>query len=168
MADAASLAILAERSFRDTFSAENTPADIDSYCAAHFGEHIQRDELCDPNRLTFVARSAGELVAYAQVRLYSAQKLVQAKAPAELVRLYVAKAWHGRGVAHELMSVLFGLQELRAAQILWLGVWEHNPRAIAFYQKYDFQMLGTHIFQLGSDAQTDWIMARDLGRQPPT
>jgi ribosomal protein S18 acetylase RimI-like enzyme len=41
---------------------------------------------------------------------------------------------------------------------MWLGVWERNRRAQAFYRKWGFHTVGEHIFQLGSDAQTDWLM----------
>ncbi|MDQ2855211.1 MAG: GNAT family N-acetyltransferase, partial [Acidobacteriota bacterium] len=45
---------------------------------------------------------------------------------------------------------------------LWLGVWEHNGRARAFYRKWKFVEFGEHIFQLGEDPQNDILMARDL------
>jgi GNAT superfamily N-acetyltransferase len=49
------------------------------------------------------------------------------------------------------------------AQTMWLGVWERNPRAVAFYRKYGFTRVGEHTFMLGADAQTDWVLARPLG-----
>jgi ribosomal protein S18 acetylase RimI-like enzyme len=45
---------------------------------------------------------------------------------------------------------------------MWLGVWERNPRAVAFYRKYGFTRVGEHTFMLGADAQTDWVLARPL------
>ena len=46
--------------------------------------------------------------------------------------------------------------------VIWLGVWEHNPRAIAFYHKWGFKQVGTQTFHLGDDLQTDWVMARPV------
>jgi len=56
------------------------------------------------------------------------------------------------------------LDEARRAghRTIWLGVWERNERARAFYRKWDFREAGTQIFQLGSDAQTDVVMERAL------
>lgn len=158
-ADAESLARLAERSFRDTFAAENSPADIDHHCATNFGEEIQLQEILDPNYATIVADDDGELVAFAQVRLHSPKRLVRAEHPAELHRLYVLKDWHGRGIAHEIMSAVLAAPALKAADALWLSVWEHNPRAIAFYRKYGFNVVGDHVFQVGADPQRDLVMA---------
>lgn len=83
-------------------------------------------------------------------------------APLELKRLYVARAWHGRGVAQALMNAVLDAARARGAKTLWLGVWERNPRAVAFYEKYGFTRVGEHSFILGSDVQTDWVLARPL------
>ena len=45
---------------------------------------------------------------------------------------------------------------------LWLGVWERNERAKAFYRKGGFVDVGAHVFMVGTDAQTDRIMARPV------
>ncbi len=54
------------------------------------------------------------------------------------------------------------LVEARAMEALslWLGVWEHNPRATTFYRKAGFVAVGTHTFLLGQDLQTDVVMVR--------
>jgi len=49
--------------------------------------------------------------------------------------------------------------QMRGVEVLWLGVWERNERAIAFYNRWGFESVGTHIFLLGQDRQTDFIMA---------
>ena len=80
----------------------------------------------------------------------------------ELKRLYVTRSWHGKGVAQALMDAALDAARARGAKTLWLGVWERNERAVAFYGKYGFARVGEHTFVLGSDAQTDWLLARPL------
>lgn len=58
-----------------------------------------------------------------------------------------------------MMSEVLAMVKSDGADCIWLGVWEHNPRAIAFYQKYKFKTVGEHIFQMGDDPQRDLIMA---------
>jgi ribosomal protein S18 acetylase RimI-like enzyme len=82
--------------------------------------------------------------------------------PLELKRLDVARAWHGQRVAQALMDVALDAARARGARTVWLGVWERNPRAIAFYAKYGFTRVGEHTFVLGADAQTDWVLARSF------
>jgi ribosomal protein S18 acetylase RimI-like enzyme len=86
----------------------------------------------------------------------------------ELKRLYVARACHGQGVAQALMDAALDAARARGAQTMWLGVWERNPRAVAFYRKYGFTRVGEHTFMLGTDAQTDWVLARPLRTAPPS
>ncbi|MBE9070398.1 GNAT family N-acetyltransferase [Leptolyngbya cf. ectocarpi LEGE 11479] len=156
--DSEVLAHLAERTFRETFTTENNLSDMESHCAKNFGTEIQRQEILNPNCATILAEVAGQLVAFAQVQLHSPKGCVSADHPAELHRLYVGKEWHGQGVAHKIMSKILSTAADAGADHIWLGVWEHNPRAIAFYGKYGFRVVGEHIFQFGSDPQRDLVM----------
>ena len=78
----------------------------------------------------------------------------------ELARFYVRRVHHGRGVAQTLMDAVTAHARALGATQLWLGVWERNARAIAFYRKCGFVQCGTQPFLLGSDLQTDWVMRR--------
>ncbi len=160
--DSEALAYLAEHTFRETFTTGNNPTDMALHCAKNFGAEIQRQEILDPNCATILAEVDSQLVAFAQVRLYSPKDCVSANHPSELHRLYVSKEWHGRGLAHKIMAQILSTAASAPADALWLGVWEHNPRAIAFYGKYGFSVVGEHIFQFGSDPQRDLVMVTDV------
>ena len=156
--DAQALAHMAEHAFRETFTADNNATDMEAYCAKAFGAEIQRQEIQDPNCATLLVEKEGELVAFAQIRLHAPKDCVPADHPSELHRLYVVKAWHGRGVAQKVMTEALSTAVNAGADHVWLGVWEHNPRAIAFYNKYGFKVVGEHTFQFGSDPQRDLVM----------
>ena len=76
----------------------------------------------------------------------------------ELCRIYCETAWQGCGVGSKLMQATHDQARAQGAETLWLGVWERNPRAIAFYERWGFRDVGSHIFVVGSDPQTDRIM----------
>ena len=159
-ADAQALAALAEATFRDTFADANTPADMDRHCATAYGEAIQAQEIASPARVTLLAEQDRRLVGYAQVRWSASPPCVEARAPGEIQRLYVVRDCHGRGVAHDLMHACLAALAARGADVAWLGVWERNPKAIAFYRKFGFREVGAHVFTVGSDAQRDIVMVR--------
>jgi diamine N-acetyltransferase len=98
------------------------------------------------------------LIAYAQLRLTPTAP----HGDVELARFYVDQAHHGRGIAQALMAAVDAHARARGGTRLWLGVWEHNARAIAFYRKCGFEKVGEHPFVLGTDLQRDWDMARPL------
>ncbi len=162
-ADAPALAALAERTFRDAFAADNTPADMAAHCARSYAPAIQARELADPGIDTLVGADAeGQLVAYAQLRPGSPPVAI-GPSPLELWRFYVDRAYHGRGVAQQLMASVLETARARSARTVWLGVWERNPRAQAFYRKFGFVPVGTQQFVVGADVQTDQVMALSLG-----
>ncbi len=85
-------------------------------------------------------------------------------APVELARFYVDRPWHGRGLAQRLMAAVVDAAIQLGGQTLWLGVWEQNPRAIAFYAKSGFLDAGSTDFFVGPDRQTDRVLVTAVGR----
>lgn len=158
--DAANLARLQERTFRDAFEASNTPEDLALHCQAHYSETIQQRELSDPDLEVLVCEHDGDLVAFAQLRTRKPPACVVAERPLEIQRFYVLNEWHGKRLAHDLMTAVIERAVQQGADQVWLGVWEHNPRAIAFYRKWGFSEVGEQIFPLGTDPQRDIVMTR--------
>lgn len=163
--DAAALAEFGARTFHDTFAADNRPEDMAAYMAQAYTPEALARELADPWIVTVVAEADGRLAAYAQVGRGHAPSCVAGAEPAELRRFYVDAGWHGTGLAAALMAEAVRAAAHLGGRTFWLGVWEHNPRAIRFYQKHGFADVGSHVFQLGSDRQTDRIMARPLSEE---
>ncbi len=157
--DASALARLAEKTFRDTFAADNNAADMDQHCADTYSTKIQTREILDPNIDTFVCEFENQLIAYAQLSWLQAPSYVTAQRPVEIRRFYVDSPWHGQGIAQTMMNKLLEHVASKNADQIWLGVWEHNPKAQRFYQKMGFLEVGDHVFQLGSDPQRDLIMS---------
>ncbi|MGD0491195.1 MAG: GNAT family N-acetyltransferase [Steroidobacteraceae bacterium] len=157
--DAVALAELAELTFRDTFSAVNTPDNMDLHCSASFAPAIQAREIADPAIVTTVAETGRQLVGFTQLRLLHGSSAVPFSRPAELHRIYVARDWHGKGLAQELMNNVLDESAREGCDGVWLGVWERNPRALAFYRKHGFRAVGEHTFSVGRDLQRDIIMA---------
>lgn len=161
-ADAATLAALARETFFDTFAATNDATDMAIHLERAYGVAQQTAELTDPGVITLLVEEAAQAVAYAQLRTGHVPECVTGAGPLELWRFYVRRDWHGRGVAQTLMARVIAEAGQAGAQTLWLGVWEHNHRARAFYGKCGFADAGEHVFLFGTDPQTDRIMAKPL------
>jgi ribosomal protein S18 acetylase RimI-like enzyme len=162
LGDAPSLAVLAERTFRDAFSARNSPEDMDIHCARHFSPDIQAREIGNHGIVTMLAVENGRFVGFSQLTLAKPQAHVAGERPAELNRIYVVPERQGTGVAQALMQQAIADARAAGADCLWLGVWEHNPKAMAFYRKFGFEFVGSHPFMLGNDRQRDLVMSLRL------
>jgi diamine N-acetyltransferase len=158
--DAALLADVGAKTFRDTFGADNTPEDMDAYLAASFGENKQAAELADPNVIFLIAEIGKSVAGFVQLHSDQRSNGVIGASPIELARIYATQEWIGRGVGTALMQASIAEARHRGHDVLWLGVWERNTHAQTFYRKWGFVQVGTHVFQLGSDAQTDFVMQK--------
>ena len=156
--DAAELAAFAARTFAEAFAADNDPDDLQAHLSSSYTPEQQAAELADPSMTTILARSQGELLAYAQVRRSSPPSCVTQSAPIELYRFYLDSRAHGSGLAAELMQAVHQVARDFEAHHIWLGVWEQNPRAIAFYEKEQFVDVGNKEYMVGPDRQIDRVL----------
>lgn len=124
----------------------------------------QGRELADPNYITLLAERDGALVGYAQLRRGDVPACVTHESPMEILRFYVDKPAQGTGVAQRLMNAAFDAARESGARHIWLGVWEKNPRAIAFYMKARFTDVGSQVYVVGTDEQNDRVMVADLAK----
>lgn len=157
-ADAPALAEFAARTFAEAFGPANRPENLEAYLASAYGLAQQGRELADPEYITVLIQGGDSLVAYAQVRRHPPPACVVGEEPVELHRFYVDRPWHGQGVAKRLMEAVYAAARDLGGRTLWLGVWERNPRAMAFYRKSGWHDTGATTFCVGPDRQTDRVM----------
>jgi ribosomal protein S18 acetylase RimI-like enzyme len=162
VADAAALAAFGARTFTATFGAFHTPEDLARHLTETFGVPQQSAELMDPAMQTLLVECDGVLAGFTQVSDGEVPACVTGPAPIEIKRFYIDALYHGTGMAQQLIAAAFDVARARGAQTVWLGVWEHNPRAIAFYTRQGFTPVGAHTFMVGTDATTDLLYARAL------
>jgi ribosomal protein S18 acetylase RimI-like enzyme len=164
-ADSADNHLLAEvgaETFAGTFGPDNTPENMAAYLAASFSPALQAAELADPAVRFLIAERDGTVVGYAKLKFEPAPEAVGGARPMEICRLYARQAWIGQGIGARLMQAC--LDEAAAANCdrVWLDVWSRNPRAIAFYRRWGFEVVGSATFWVGNDPQDDYLMARPV------
>ncbi len=156
------LAELAARWFSDAFAKDNTPEDLEAYLSTAMTPEKFEEEFADENSLFLIAESDNEVVGYARLRFLARSDAIEASAPVELHRLYAAGDRKGAGIGSALLKECCKQSVERGCDVMWLGVWEHNPSAIAFYERKGFRTVGGHQFLLGASVQNDRIMQRAL------
>ena len=162
LADAATLTELGARTFRDTFAADNSAEDMEAFLAAHWRLELQIAELEDPRNLYLLAEVSRVPAGFALLCDGAREQGVQAERPLNLSRLYVDRPFLGAKVGAALMHRCLEEARARGHDVLWLGVWEHNTRALAFYARWGFTEVGEMIFPVGSDPQRDLVLALKL------
>ncbi|MGH9769172.1 MAG: GNAT family N-acetyltransferase [Blastocatellia bacterium] len=161
-ADAEMLTELAWRTFHDAFAPMNSPENMQAYLSQNFTLQKFSAQLADPRATFLIAELETIAVAFAKLYDGDVPDCVRGFAPIEIERFYVDQQFHGKGVAHTLMQACFDCARQSGHKTVYLGVWKNNHRAIAFYRKWGFEIVGSHVFQMGDEAQNDFLMERRL------
>ena len=162
--DAKLLTDLAYTTFWDAFAhhPKNAPDDLNHYMRQAFNQEQISAELADDKNIFLIAEIDGEAAGYSKMVIAYVEPGITAERPIELSRLYAHQKHLGQGVGQRLMDACFERAIQEGRDVMWLGVWEYNPRAQRFYEKNGFRVVGSHVFQLGKDSQTDLLMQREL------
>lgn len=161
-ADAPALAALAALAFRETFESNYAPADLESFLASAYALPKLVNELKDPAYRCFVAEDGLGLAGYALLHEGAVEPCVTAPDPIELERIYVLRRALGSGLGQRLLDRCTTFAAASGRRSLWLGVWEHNLRAQAFYFRNGFEEVGSHLFRVGNTEDRDLIFQKRL------
>ena len=160
--DAGLIADLSRKTFHETFGYLNTQENMEKFMQEQFSREQLMNEVNEPGNTFLLAYEGETPVGYVRMRESAAKPEFGNSDAIEIARIYVVNTSLGTGVGKELMrKCIFWAKEMKK-DIIWLGVWEKNPRAIAFYSQWGFEKFGEHDFVLGNDVQTDWLMMKKL------
>jgi ribosomal protein S18 acetylase RimI-like enzyme len=160
--DLTDLQAIGIETFTDTFAAHNTPEDLQAYLdKAYDPEKLKAELLTEGSNFYFLYDEA-ELAGYMKINVESALTEEMGEASLEVERIYIRPAFKRKGLGKYLIDKAIEIARTQEKNLIWLGVWEHNMNAIAFYEKMGFGHTGSHSFFMGDDEQTDFIMMKKL------
>lgn len=160
--DAGLIADMSRQTFLETFAAVNTKENMDKFLEEQFSRKMLMEEVGAPGNIFLLALLDDEPVGYVRMRESSRIKALGNATAIEVARIYATQHSIGKGVGKALMEKCIAIAKEKDKQVIWLGVWEHNQRAIAFYLKWGFEKFGEHEFVLGNDVQTDWLLKKNI------
>jgi ribosomal protein S18 acetylase RimI-like enzyme len=146
--------------YRETFAPFNTEANMRAYLDEAYNLPALQAAWAEPGAVCFLSWDGDEPTGFMHLRNNNEAEPQLGSRTLELQRLYLRKPWQGVGVGNRFMDVALAEARSRGVEWIWLGVWERNFRAQAFYKKWGFEKFGEHIFQMGDDPQTDWLLCR--------
>ena len=153
---------IGKATFTETFAWCNTEENLHNYLASNFNTDKLLAQINNPDSEFYFAVSGAEILGYLKVNLAGAQTELQDAMSLEIERIYVLKAFHGKKVGQILFDKALQIAQSYGKEYLWLGVWEENTKAIAFYEKNGFVVFDTHEFKLGDEVQTDYLMKKPI------
>ncbi|KZE40299.1 GNAT family acetyltransferase [Bhargavaea cecembensis] len=148
--------------FRETFKTQNSPENLNAYLEQAFDPERLEEEMSHPGSRFFFIEKEGETAGYLKVNTENAQSEKMGDHSFEVERIYISSRFQKQGLGKILFDHALDLAREEGKAKVWLGVWEKNENAIAFYGKLGFIRTGAHSFFMGDDEQTDYIMERKI------
>ncbi|MFR0552754.1 GNAT family N-acetyltransferase [Ligilactobacillus salivarius] len=160
--DIEALQAIAKQTFTETFGSQNTAEDLAKFLSEEYAFDKLKAEVENPELFYYFCYFEDELAGYLKLNVGAAQTEPDYPEALEIQRIYVLQKYQGKRIGLAMMQqALVVAEELKKPQV-WLGVWENNFKAQAFYQKSGFKKVGSHDFILGNDKQTDYILLKTL------
>jgi ribosomal protein S18 acetylase RimI-like enzyme len=160
--DAVRLSGLMRAAFQAAYHQTTTPENLARFLDASYTPARQAAELGDSSIVTWVLTDLDHWVGYAQLRLGRAGPPAVPAGAAELGRIYLLPEWQGSGAARQLLDAVEAEARARGHDHLWLLVYPPATRAVRFYERQGFRIVGTAPFQYGAVTETDWVMLKSL------
>lgn len=162
VSDLPELQSLARQVFIESFISGNSEENMNAYLDTAFSDEKLTQELENTQSQFYFVKMEGKLIGYFKINTGDAQTEIKNDQWTEIERIYVIKECQGKGIGQLMMDEILEICRKMKVSCIWLGVWEMNKGAIKFYERNGFKQFDTHVFYVGNDPQTDWMMKREL------
>ena len=160
--DALLIADISRQTFYETFAADNSKEDMDKFLSEQFTKGKLMMEVGSAENIFLLAYIGDDVAGYAKLREAKQPEKLKNVKTMEIARIYAMPNMIGKGVGNLLMKTSISIAKEKGKEVIWLGVWEKNIRAIDFYKKWGFEKFDVSDFLLGDDVQCDWLMKKEL------
>ncbi len=155
----AKLQAISIETFQETFGLHNTHDDMAQYLASHFNIQQLSKELSTIESFFYAVTLNNHYIGYMKLNIGAAQTEEKHSDKLEIERIYLLHNYQRQGIGKQLFFVALSKAKELQKKSIWLGVWEKNIPALAFYKQLGFIPFGSHIFMLGEDSQTDILLS---------
>ncbi|QNF29918.1 GNAT family N-acetyltransferase [Metabacillus elymi] len=160
--DSRKLQEISYETFNETFKHQNSPESMNAYLEKAFNLKQLEMELSIITSQFFFVYFNNEVAGYLKINTNEAQSEEMGDESLEIERIYIKNKFQKHGLGKYLLNKAIEIAMKCNKKKIWLGVWENNKNAIAFYKKMGFVQTGTHSFYMGDEEQIDFIMTKTL------
>lgn len=149
--------------FNETFKDQNSPENMSAYLEKAFNLQQLEKELSNHSSQFFFIYFHHEIAGYLKINTNEAQSEEMGNEALQVERIFIKSPFQKHGLGKYLLNQAIEMAMKGNKKKIWLGVWEKNENAIAFYKKMGFIQTGAHSFYMGDEEQIDFIMTKTLG-----
>ncbi len=161
--DASHISTLGKITFSETFGhLFRKKQDLLRYVETTFSVSKITAGLHKSSNIFWIAFADEKPIGYAKLKLDSPTEFVDATAICQLQKIYVLKEFLSLKIGPELQKQLLAKAQELSYKYIWLSVLDSNDRAIRFYKKNGFDIIGSHDFTIGQEHFDFFAMGKKL------
>lgn len=142
------LAVIARASFLESHGHSASSEAIESFMTKSFNEVALSKELIDPNIYYHIINFNGKVAGYSKIEINVSNTIIDQNNLSKLDRMYLLKEFYGKNLGAKLFEFNVELTKKMKQKGIWLFVWIENHRAVKFYIKQGFKVVGNYNFQI--------------------
>lgn len=124
---------------------------LDAYISSHYNNEAMQKELADPNNIYSIITYNGEPAGFSKIVFNAPHAAIDRSNTTKLDRIYLLKEFQGAKLGYGLLQHNIGLAKNNGQSAIWLFTWVGNKKAIGFYSKAGFKIIGSHDFHVAHD-----------------
>jgi ribosomal protein S18 acetylase RimI-like enzyme len=148
VADSELIARIGSDTFLESHGHSASAEDIESFITKTYNKEAIKAEFNNPNAHYYIILVNGKVAGFSKVEINAVSPFVQDVNITKLQRIYLLKAFYGQNLGAKLFDFNIEFSKENSQQGIWLAVWVENKRAISFYKKKGFKIVGAYDFEI--------------------
>jgi len=142
------IARIGEQTFFESHGHSASKEDIESYISKTYNKEAILEEFNKEKVLYHLIYCDGDIAGFSKIELVTTNKNIADLNITKLDRIYLLEGFHGKQIGTRLFQFTIELSKKQYQNGIWLAVWTENQKAVNFYQKMDFKVVGAFDFKI--------------------
>lgn len=136
--------VAVELSHRESCSVD----DMNHFLAEHYNEEAIKAELANENNIYYLLLYKGQLAGFSKMVLNTSHPRIEHLNVTKLDRIYLLSEFYDKQLGRRLLQHNIDLSKQSGQCGMWLFTWQGNERAVNFYRRSGFEIIGNHRFKV--------------------
>ncbi|WP_378173530.1 GNAT family N-acetyltransferase [Aquimarina sp. SS2-1] len=163
MEDIKDLSFLGKKTFDQSFGhLFKDRRDLINYLEKTFSAEKLNRSILKPYNVFWIAFMGKTPIGYAKIQLNTPSEFIVSTSVCKLQKIYVLNEYVSKGIGAKLQQLIFDKAIENNCKDIWLSVLKSNKKAVSFYKRNEYEIVGEHPFSIGKEDFDFWVMRRKL------
>lgn len=168
-ADYSSIAAIGRESVYDAHQNSCSAEVMNEFIKEKYSDEAIKKDLTNSNNIYHIIKYNDRPSGFSKLTFNTKHPNIVKENVAKLDRIYLLKEFHGFKLGFKLLQFNIELSQLNNQEGMWLYTWIGNKRAIDFYMKAGFGIIGNHDFHVAkTHYNPNYQMFLDFSKDPDT